>query len=113
MRPPSEIGGIGVGLAGMIPGVLLCVTRWCTCGVWRIFSGSVGFVEVCGICIVSSGKCYVSPLNILANASKAFVCSPGLRASSPRNFSTALSRSLATLVAASIGVLMGNSKCWR
>ena len=28
MRPPSEIGGAGVGLVGIMPGVLFLVTRW-------------------------------------------------------------------------------------
>ena len=92
--------------------MLLRVRLACTRGVVQMDSGCVGFVEVCGPGLVTFGKCSVSPLKIFASASNAVVCLPGFLASKPLSFRIASNRSLATLVAPSIGVSMGNSQYW-
>ena len=95
-----------------MPGVLALVFLLWTRGVMRMSSGWVGLVDVCGCAGAASGKFSVLLLNIFANAHNAWVCLPGFLASRPFNFLTASSKSLATLVAASIGVSMGSSQCW-
>ena len=62
--------------------------------------------------MVSLGKCCVSPLNMFANVSNALAWRPGFLASNPFNILIALIRSVATLVAVSIGVSNGILQCW-
>ena len=87
--PPSEsaIGGknslpppvfsIGVvGCFGIIPGVLLRITRACTLGVVCMFARVVGVDNFCALFCCYVFKFSVALSNICANFSKAWPCLP-------------------------------------
>ena len=61
----------------MMPGVLFYVCLECTRGAWRMASSLVGAVDVWRLGAVSSGKLFVSLLNMVDSACRALVCRPG------------------------------------
>ena len=67
--------GLG-GWVGMLPAILLCITRACTLGVARMLARMVGVDEVCVLFCCFVSKFSVELSNIFANFSKAWPCRP-------------------------------------